>query len=95
MSVGHVARAVEAAGIPTVAIYIEAFRHHALNMKVPRAVITRHPLGRTIGAPFDADRQRQVVETALYLLETARANGTVVDSPGRYRLSQDSADRTF
>jgi hypothetical protein len=84
---------VEAAGIPTVAIYIEAFRHHAVNMKVPRAVITRHPLGRTIGAPFDSDRQRQVVASALRLFETATANGTVVDLRDPYRLADGTAER--
>ncbi len=76
---GHTARALEEAGIPTVAIFIRAFRHHAANLKVPRTLITPHLMGRTVGPPGDVERQRDVVRAALRLLETATAPGTIVD----------------
>ncbi len=79
MSVGHVARAIEAAGIPTVAVFIRAFRHVAEAMTVPRAVITPHLMGRTVGPPGARHRQRAVVGAALRLLADAEGAGTVVE----------------
>lgn len=78
MSVGHVARAIEAAGIPTVAVFIRAFRHVAEAMTVPRALITPHLMGRTIGPPGARQRQREVVMGALRLASQATGPGTVV-----------------
>ena len=86
MSVGHVARALEEAGLVTVAIVIRAFRHVAEAMRVPRAVITRHPMGRPLGAPGDTARQREVVLTELRLLEEARPGGSIVELPEPYRI---------
>ena len=70
----------------TVAVFIRAFRHVAEDMKVPRAVITRHPMGRPLGAPGDVARQRQVVLAALRLLEEAHSGGSIVELPEPYRL---------
>lgn len=86
VSVGHLARLIEEAGIPTVAVYVRAFRHVAEALRVPRALVTRHPMGRTLGAPHDAERQRKVVEGALELLETA-TTPTVIELPMAYRTS--------
>ena len=79
MSVGHVARALEDAGIPTVAVFIRAFRHVAEALTVPRAVITPHLMGRTVGAPGDRRRQREVVDAALGLLVDAEAAGALLE----------------
>lgn len=79
MSVGHTARVLEEAGVSTVAIYIRAFRHHAVNLKVPRVLVTPHLLGRTVGRPRDTQGQRRVVREALRVLERAEAPGTIVD----------------
>ena len=68
MSVGHVQRVFEVAGIPTVGIYIRAFEHVARRMGVSRALITDNPMGRPVGAPGDDERQHQVVRAALALL---------------------------
>jgi len=83
--VGHLARLIEAAGIATVAIYVRAFAHVAQAIRVPRAVVTRHPVGRTVGAPHDVERQREVLLSALSLLETA-TSPTVVELPMAYRI---------
>ena len=87
MSVGHVARVFEAAGIPTVVVMTGAFGFRAHGMKLPRTAITRHIGGRPTGAPGDVERQRQVVRAALGLLETATANGTVLELPEPYRTA--------
>ena len=90
MSVGHVARSFEAAGLPTTAVYVKAFRHVAERMHVPRTVVTRHPMGRPLGAAFDPDRQEDVVRTALGLLTTATTGGTVVERDDPFRPGRGS-----
>ena len=85
VSVGHVARGFEEAGIPTVAVFVRAFKHVAEVMKVPRVVITHHPMGRPLGAPGDHARQRLVVETALDLVDTAADGGTIVEIGEEWR----------
>lgn len=86
MSVGHVARALEDAGIATTTVMVEAFRHRAIEMKIPRTLTTRFPMGRPLGAPNDVERQLDVIRTALGLLETATEPGTIVSYPGAYRI---------
>ena len=95
MSVGHVARAVEEAGIPTTVIQVAAFRHVIEEMKLPRAVVTRHPMGRPLGPAGDHARHRFVVETALGLIDSADERA-VIDLPGTFvpRGFADSAPRT-
>jgi hypothetical protein len=90
VSVGHVAREIEATGIPTVSVYVRAFRHVAEAMGVPRAVVTRHPMGRTLGAPGDTERQHEVIAAALDLLEAASAGGAIVELDAPYRPGQIS-----
>lgn len=83
VSVGHVQRALETAGIATVGIYIEAFAHVPHQMSLPRVLITPHPLGRPIGAPNDAERQLAVVEAALDLFDVGEP--TIRNFPLPYR----------
>ena len=84
MSVGHVQRAIESAGIPTVGVYVSAFGHVPAQMGVARALITPHPMGRPMGAPGDAERHLAVVRQALSLLE--RDADQVIESfPDGYR----------
>ncbi len=85
MSVGHVARVVEEAGISTVVVLIRAFRHVTEEMKLPRTVITRHLMGRPLGGPGDGERQRHTILAALQLLEEAKQGGTIVELPELYR----------
>ena len=67
---GHVQRAIESIGIPTVGVYVRSFGHIPELMGVARAVITKHPMGRPLGAPGDAERQLAVVRSALSLLSS-------------------------
>lgn len=85
VSVGHVARAVEEAGISTVTIVVRAFRHVAQAMRLPRTVLTRNPMGRTLGAPKDMERQREVVKAALSLLEHASEAPAMVQMDDAFR----------
>jgi hypothetical protein len=78
-SVGLVARALEAAGIPTVSVFVRAFRHRAVALRVPRVLVTPHLMGRTIGPVGDPARQREVVSTALQLLRDADRPATLLD----------------
>jgi hypothetical protein len=71
MTVGHVARAIENAGIPTVSVSIEAFRPDAQLLKPARTLITPHLMGRPLGLPQRRDQQLAVIRAALKLLETA------------------------
>lgn len=87
MSVGHVARAVEAAGIPTVVVMVRAFAHVAERMTLPRTVVTRHPMGRPFGPVGDVVRQRRVLDAALDLASSADAAGRIVDIAGTFRPS--------
>jgi hypothetical protein len=68
---GHVARAIESIGIPTVCVYIEAFRPDAQLVKPARTLITPHLMGRPLGLPHRRDQQLAVIRAALQLLETA------------------------
>lgn len=71
MTVGHVARAIESVGIPTVCVYIEAFRPDAELLKPARTLVTPHLMGRPLGLPHQREQQRAVILAALRLLETA------------------------
>lgn len=82
VSVGHVQRAVEGAGIPTVGVYVRSFGHIPDLMGVARAIVTDHPMGRPLGAPGDGGRQLAVVRCALSLLEGGQA---IVDFGQPYR----------
>lgn len=68
-------------GIVTVCVYVEAFRHRAVTLQAPRALVTRFPMGRNLGAPGNAAQQMRVLRAALGLLERADEVSTVVDFP--------------
>ncbi len=58
-------------------VFIRAFEHRAVQLQVPRTLVTPHLMGRTIGPVGDRHRQRAVVDAALGLLAEASAGGTV------------------
>ena len=68
---------IEETGIPTVCVYVAAFAPVAERMKVPRVLVTNHPVGRPLSAPGDAERQRAVISAALDLLESATSPAAV------------------
>ena len=56
---------------------------------VPRFVFSDFPLGNSAGRPFDVESQRQTLELALRVLESAPGPRTTVQSPLRW--SEDGA----
>ncbi|MEE9443555.1 MAG: hypothetical protein V3V99_12900 [candidate division Zixibacteria bacterium] len=79
MSVGHIARAFEKAGIATVVIAIQAFCTTLEAMSLPRLVTTPHLLGRPLGLPHDEKRQLYILNEALNLIDTAGEGGTILE----------------
>ena len=79
MSVGHIARAFESAGIPTVAFGVQAFKSRMIPMRVPRLVLTPELMGKTLGMPNDVLTQRRYLEMGLNLLEVAAEGNTRVE----------------
>lgn len=51
---------------------------------VPRFLFSDFPLGNSAGKPFDVESQRDTLEMALRLLETATDPRTTVQSPQRW-----------
>ncbi len=74
-----VARHVEAAGIPTV--IVGSARDIVERCGVPRFVFTDFPLGNPCGRPYDATMQREIIASALGLLEAAEGPRTTFQSP--------------
>ena len=77
VSVGHLARLLEEAGIATVIIAIRAFEDRLAAMTPPRVLITPRLMGQPLGAPCDRDTQRATILAALDLLKTAMQAGTI------------------
>ena len=73
------ARALEAAGIPTV--IMGCAKDIVEYVGVPRFLFSDFPLGNGAGKPHDAASQRQTLELALRVLESAPAARTTVQSP--------------
>lgn len=74
-----VARHLEANGIPTV--MIGSARDVVEHCGIARFVFTDFPLGNPCGHPWQAGMQKDIVTSALHLLETASAPRTTVASP--------------
>lgn len=77
MSVGHVARAFETAGIATVIIAVKAFEARMKMMALPRVLLTHELMGRPLGEPFNEAKHRDILRAGLDLLIEAKANGTI------------------
>ena len=76
---GHIARAFESAGIPTIAFGVRAFKSRVAPRRVPRLVITPELMGKTLGKPNDGSTQRRYLDIGLELLENASAGNSIVE----------------
>jgi len=76
---------LEENGIATVIVAVRSFRELLEAMSVPRALFTRHPMGRPLGAPLDAEGHRACVREALDLLKGAERAGSYVERIEAYR----------
>lgn len=88
-----VARHLEANGIPTVVI--ATARDIVESAAVPRLLFVDFPLGAPCGEPFDIAQQRDVLEMAFRLLETATAPCTTVDAGLAWSNGQRWKDLVF
>ncbi len=80
---GLVARAIEAAGIPTVALSI--VREVTEKSPPPRALFLRFPFGHALGEPDNVNQQFTILYLAFQLLFSATAPGTIQDGGLRWR----------
>jgi len=76
--------------LPTVAVVVRSFRHVAEEMGYPRAVVTRHPMGRPMGPPSESAAHRRVLAAALDLLASASQGGSIVELAPPYRPARAS-----
>ena len=86
-TVSLAARHLEAKGIATV--IMGCAKDIVEHCGVPRFLFSDFPLGNSAGRPFDVESQRQTLELALRVLESAPAARTTVQSPLRW--SEDAA----
>ncbi len=88
-----VARYLEANGIPTVILCCA--RDITASAFPPRAVFVNYPLGNPCGRPFDPDNQREVLRTALGVLESAAEPGRIVETPFRWHEGDGWMERVY
>ena len=81
-TVSLVARGLEESGIATV--IMGCAKDIVEHCGVPRFLFSDFPLGNSAGRPFDVDSQRQTLELALRVLESAPAARTTAQSPLRW-----------
>ena len=81
------ARALEAAGIPT--IVMGCAKDIVEHVGVPRFLFSDFPLGNAAGKPKDPASQAATLELALRVLETAPGPRTTVQSPQRWSESHE------
>ena len=86
-TVSLVARHLEANGIATV--IMGCAKDIVEHCGVPRFLWSDFPLGNPAGRPFDVESQRQTLELALRVLESAPAARTTVQSPLRWAEDGD------
>jgi hypothetical protein len=91
--VSLVARHVEANGIPTVVI--ATARDIVESAAVPRLLFVDFPLGAPCGEPWNATQQRDVLEMAFRLLETATAPRTTGEAGLTWSKGQAWKDLVF
>jgi hypothetical protein len=84
-SVGLIARNIEAAGIPTIAMSSALDITRAVNP--PRAVFNDFPLGHTAGKPLDRRLQREIMIETLSAFATMQTPGSIKMMP--YEWSSD------
>ncbi|MBI3959143.1 MAG: hypothetical protein HY328_10060 [Chloroflexi bacterium] len=83
---GLIAREIEAAGIPTVAISLA--QELTASVGVPRAVFVKWPLGHPLGEANASAQQYTLIYDALHLLLTATEPGVIAEPGYRWRRQE-------
>ncbi|MBI5492175.1 MAG: hypothetical protein HY893_04495 [Deltaproteobacteria bacterium] len=84
---GLIQREIEKEGIPTIGISI--VRKFTEEVKAPRAVFLKWPMGHPLGEPGKKEQQMAVLRSAFKALETIKEPGTIVDLPYRWKRYED------
>lgn len=90
LTISQVARGLEEAGVATVTVQLDIYRRWAVERpRLPRTLFSPFFLGRLLGAPCDAERQRVMVGHCLDLLVTAGRSGASHDPGYSWRAAPD------
>lgn len=73
--------------MPTIAISI--LRKFTEEVRSPRAVFLKWPMGHPLGEPGRVDQQMKVLECAFRALREIKEPGTIIDLPFRWRRYED------
>ena len=92
-TVSLVSRYLEENGIPTV--LMAAARDIVEHCGVARMLHVDFPLGSPCGEPFQADQQREALELAFQLLETADSTRTTVQAPFEWSEGEEWKELVF
>ena len=84
---GLIQREIEGQGIPTIAISI--VRRFTAEVRSPRAVFLKWPLGHPLGEPGRVGQQMTVLRSAFKALEEISTPGTIIDLPYRWKRHED------
>lgn len=87
---GLIARIIEAAGIPTVAVI--GLKEIAAKVRPPRTIHLKWPFGHPLGEPGHRAQQLTVVHYALQSLYTISEPGTILEPGWRWRREQYTID---
>jgi hypothetical protein len=87
--VGLAQRAIESAGVTTVAL--SNIPDLTAAVGVPRLVAIEHPFGQTMGKPGDKDRQRAVLRGIFEALESMTVPGSLKHLPFEWNGTADEA----
>ena len=84
---------MEAMGLSTILVTNMPF--WAEKIGVPRTLAVEYPFGHMLGQPHNVEQQREVIQDALGVLETARVPGTIVHSSEKWPVVQKEALREW
>ena len=90
---GLIQREIEKAGIPTISVSI--VRKFTEDVKAPRAVFVKWPMGHPLGEPFVIDTQTAVLSAAFRALKEIKEPGTIIDLPFRWKRREDLGKKVF
>lgn len=73
--------------MPTIAVSIA--RRFTEEVKAPRAVFLKWPMGHPLGEPGRVSQQTAVLKSAFKALAGIKEPGTIIDLPYRWKVYED------
>jgi len=89
--VGLIQRAIEREGISTVGVSI--VRRFTEEVRPPRSVFVKWPLGHPLGEPGRPDVQMAVIRAAFSALTSIRKPGEIIDLPFKWKRFEESGGK--